>query len=104
MEEIKCLNPWLFRASIDFRHCSYHESVPLWERCDLHIHWAFASDVALVKPGNGVISGQLRGKSAARLTDMQIQKHNADQDLDNQILSYDWPGLTCSGKKGFKKS
>lgn len=40
----------------------------------LHIHWAFASDAQLIRPGNGVISGQLQGKSPACLSGMQMQK------------------------------
>lgn len=43
-------------------------------RSDLHIHWAFATEAHLVRPGNGVISGQLQGKSSTRLSDMQIRK------------------------------
>lgn len=32
-----------------------------------------------------MISGQLQGESVTRLSDMQMQKNNADHDLDNHI-------------------
>lgn len=69
--------------------CSRHESVPPRDRLHLHIHCAFASDAQLVRPGDGAISEQLRGKSATRLHGMQIQKNNADQNLVNHILHHD---------------
>lgn len=55
-------------------HCSYRESVPPENGGICIFAEPFASDAYVVRPGNGVISEQLQGKSATRLSDMQIQK------------------------------
>lgn len=62
----------MFSTTGKFSLCFLSQASFSWEWFDLHIHWAYASDAHLVRPGNGVISGQLQGKSATRLNDMQI--------------------------------
>lgn len=89
---------WKFRYYSEKKRLYLSQIIFLCEYCDFHIHWAFASDACLVRPGNGVISAQLQGKSATCLTDMQIAE-NSDPDMDNHIVCHVWPGPTWLGKE-----